>query len=232
MIGQQTLTVATVAGAALLDSLNPCAFALLLVFVATTLTIAARLPVRTRLVALGSAYILGIFVTYLGLGLGLGFLLRASQALSGSHLAARLAAWVAIGLGIVTLQEALVPEWGTRLAARIDGERLKGRLGQAGPVGLFGAGALVGLCTVPCSGSVYLAVLGLLSVQRDVGSGLALLVLYNLIFVAPLFAILLACAARPVWRTLARWQLHHRARLKLAVGLGAAAVGLVTLAVV
>lgn len=230
MTGQETLTVATVAGAALLDSLNPCAFALLLVFVATTLSMASRLPVRTRLVALGSAYILGIFVIYLGLGLGLGFLLRVSQALSGTHLAARVAAWVAVGLGVVALQEALVPEWGTRLAAHIDAERLRRRLGQAGLVGLFGAGALVGLCTVPCSGSVYLAVLGLLSVQQNVGRGVALLILYNLVFVAPLFATLLACAAHPVWRTLARWQLHHRARLKLGVGLASAAVGLITLA--
>lgn len=231
MSGQESLTTAAVVGAALLDSLNPCAFALLLVFVATTLSMASRLPARTRLVALGSAYILGIFVTYVGLGLGLGSLLRAAQALSGTHAASRLAAWIAIGLGIVAMQEALLPEWGTRLAAAIDAERLKRPLRKGGPVALFGAGALVGLCTVPCSGSVYLAVLGLLSAQRDTGRAIALLLLYNAVFVAPLFAILLACAVRPVWRTLARWQLHHRAGLKLGVGLASAAAGLFTLAV-
>ncbi|MEW6046826.1 MAG: GAP family protein [Bacillota bacterium] len=232
MTGGDVLTVAAVAGAALLDSLNPCAFALLLVFVATTLSMASRVPVRARLLGLGSAYILGVFVTYLGLGLGLGSFLRISQALSGTHLAARLAAWVAIGLGVVALQEALAPEWGTRLAAHVDAGRLKRRIGQAGPAVLFSAGALVGLCTVPCSGSVYLAVLGLLSAQESAGRGLALLVFYNLVFVAPLFAILLACAARPVWRALARWQVHHRAGLKLGVGIASAAVGLITLAVV
>lgn len=232
MSGPESLTAAAVVGAGLLDSLNPCAFALLLVFVATTLSMASRLPARTRLVALGSAYILGIFVTYVALGLGLGSLLRVAQALSGTHAAAKLAAWVAIGLGVVAIQEALVPEWGTRLVAPIDAERLKRPLSKGGPLALFGAGALVGLCTVPCSGSVYLAVLGLLSAQQNTGRAIALLLLYNAVFVAPLFVILLTCAARPVWRTLARWQLRHRARLKLGVGLASAAVGLFTLAVV
>lgn len=168
----------------------------------------------------------------MGLGLGLGSLLRVAQALSGTHAASKVAAWVAIGLGVVAMQEALVPEWGTRLAAAIDVERLKRPLSKGGPLALLGTGALVGLCTVPCSGSVYLAVLGLLSAQQSTARAVALLLLYNAVFVAPLFAILLASAARPVWRTLARWQLHHRAGLKLGVGLASAAAGLFTLAVV
>lgn len=55
---------------------------------------------------------------------------------------------------------------------------------------MFAAGVLVGLCTVPCSGAIYLAVLGLLASQATFPKGLAYLGLYNALFVLPLVALL------------------------------------------
>lgn len=72
------LTLPAVLGAALVDSVNPCAFALLLVFVATTLAMlqwqaltADAGHARHWLLSRGGVYILGIFLTYLALGFGL-----------------------------------------------------------------------------------------------------------------------------------------------------------------
>lgn len=59
---------------------------------------------------------------------------------------------------------------------------------------LFGAGVLVRLCTVPCSGAGYL-------------------VLYNLVFVGPLVAILARSSRPPIYQKMARWQLHRRGAL-------------------
>jgi cytochrome c-type biogenesis protein len=89
-----------------------------------------------------------------------------------------------------------------------------------------------GLCTVPCAGSVYLGVLALLSSQGTFLQGVGYLVLYNLVFILPLLIILGLASSPPVYRRLARWQMHKRAVLKLATSAAAITVGMFTLAIV
>ncbi len=232
------ITLPLVVGAGLIDSLNPCAFALLLVFIASVVALVSRqgqaawLGQRRWLLVGGSIYILGIFLTYLALGLGLFGALQISKSLSGTHLVSRLAAFGALGLGLLALQEAVLPELGVPLAAHVDMARLRGLVRRLSAPGLFAAGVLVGLCTVPCAGAVYLAVLSLLAAQTTLWTGLAYLVVYNVVFVLPLVAIRGLAGSRPFYQTLARWQLHHRSFLKLATGAVAIGVGLLTLAVV
>ena len=237
------LTLPTVVGAALVDRVNPCAFALLLVFVATLLAMLQRQAAvidathaRCWLLFRGGVYISGIFLMYLALGFGLLGALGLAKALSSTMLVSKVAALFALGLGLMMLQEALLPEFGTRLGAHVDTTRLRKMVSHLGVPGLFGAGVLVGLCTVPCSGAVYLAVLALLSAQATAQAtalaGAGYLVLYNLVFVAPLVIILALASSRLIYRKMARWQLHHRPSLKLATGVAAITVGLITLVVV
>jgi len=101
---------------------------------------------------------------------------------------------------------------------------------RAGLPALFAAGGLVGLCTVPCSGSVYLATVALLSQQTTYAAGLAYLALYNLMFVTPLLILLAFTTSRSSYRLLARAQLRARGGLKLLVGSATVAIGLLTLA--
>jgi cytochrome c biogenesis protein CcdA len=88
------------------------------------------------------------------------------------------------------------------------------------------------LCTVPCSGAVYLAVLSLLALQPTALLGYSYLVLYNVVFILPLVGILLLASARPTLNRLAHWNLHHKQWVKLALGGGVVAMGLLMLAVV
>ena len=230
------LNLATVVLAGLVDGINPCAIAVLLVFVSATLlavgaTMEGSLGERRRaLFKGGAAYVAGMFITYLLIGLGLmGF----AGALRQDHLGTKIFAVVAIAWSFLALQEALLPELCERLRMpAMFHSRAQSWVQRASLPGLFGAGALIGLCTVPCSGNVYLAVLALLSSRTDLAQAFGYLVIYNLAFVLPLIA-LLGIAATPVaMRTLARWQLHNRASLKLALGLVTAAVALAALAVV
>jgi cytochrome c-type biogenesis protein len=230
------LNLATIVLAGLVDGINPCAIAVLLVFVsATLLAVGATMEGSTaqRRRALfrgGAAYVAGMFITYLFIGVGLmGF----AGALREDHLGTKIFAIVAIGWSLVALQEALLPELGERLRMPpMFHSRAQSWVKRASLPGLFGAGALIGLCTVPCSGNVYLAVLALLSSRNDLPQAIAYLVVYNLAFVLPLIA-LLGIAATPVaMRALTRWQLHNRASLKLALGLTTAIVALAALAVV
>jgi cytochrome c biogenesis protein CcdA len=238
-MNEQPLTLPAVIGAGLIDSLNPCAFALLLVFVSTMVSMLQRQSdaagaahARRWLLSRGGIYILGIFLTYLALGFGLLGALQAAKVLSSSHLVSRVAAVVALLLGLLAVQEALLPELGTRLSAHMNMARMRSLVSRMSVPALFGAGVLVGLCTVPCAGSVYLAVLALLSTQATVLAGIGYLVLYNVVFVAPLVIMLGLASSPPVYRKLARWQLHQRLALKLGTGVVTIGVGLLTLVVV
>ncbi|MCC7368776.1 MAG: cytochrome C biogenesis protein [Chloroflexi bacterium] len=231
-LGALDLTLPVVLGAALIDSINPCAFAVLLTFIAATLVLAERASAtgpgaRWLLWRLGLVYVGGIFVTYLGLGLGL---LSFATSLGQTHWVGRTAAVGAMLLGLLALQEALVPEWGSRLTvpAGLHG-RLKALSARATVPAAFAAGVLVGLCTVPCSGAVYLAVLGLLASQATYLEGVGYLVLYNLVFVLPLVVMLALAGSRPVFNRLGRWQLHHREALKGGLGVTAIGLGIVLL---
>ncbi len=222
--------------AGLIDGLNPCAIAVLLVFVSATLlavgaTIDGSIGQRRRaLFKGGAAYIAGMFITYLLIGLGLmGF----AGALRQDHLGTKIFALVAIAWALVALQEALLPELGERLKMppMLHG-RAQSWVARASLPGLFGAGALIGLCTVPCSGNVYIAVLALLSSRQDMAQALGYLVLYNVAFVVPLVVLLGIVATPTAMRALTRWQLHNRSSLKLALGLTTALVALAALAFV
>lgn len=228
------LSLPAVILAGLVDGINPCAIAVLLVFASATLlavgttmdTSAARR--RVALLRGGTAYVGGMFVTYLAIGLGLmGF----ASALRQDHVGTKIFVAVAIVWALLAIQEALLPELGERLRMPPSlHDRAREWVSRATLPGLVVAGALIGLCTVPCSGNVYIAVLGLLSTRTDLLEALAYLVVYNVAFVAPLIAILAAIATPPAMRTLSRWQLHHRPELKLALGLVTAAISLATLA--
>jgi len=93
-------------------------------------------------------------------------------------------------------------------------------------------GFLIGLCTVPCSGAVYLGVLSLLALQPSALLGYGYLVLYNLIFILPLVVVLVAASARPTLNRLAHWNLHHKEWVRLALGCGVVVVGLLILGMV
>ncbi len=230
------LNLVTVVLAGLVDGLNPCAIAVLLVFVsATLLAVGATMEggVGERRRALfkgGGVYIAGMFTTYLLIGLGLmGF----AGALRQDHIGTKIFAVVAIAWSLLALQEALLPELGERLRMppmlHASAQRWVHR---ASMPGLFAAGALIGLCTVPCSGNVYIAVLALLSSRTDLAEALGYLVVYNLAFVVPLILLLGAAATPVAMRSLAHWQLHNRASLKLVLGLTTAFVSLAALAAI
>jgi cytochrome c biogenesis protein CcdA len=229
-----TLTVVILAGLA--DGVNPCAFTVLLLFI-TSLVAAAQArgieaadALRRRIVGLGTIYIGSVFLTYLALGVGV---LSVAELLTQRHLAARLGAVVAIALGLWMLKDYFLPDVGLRLtapAAVAGWARASAR--RATVPALVAGGVLIGLCTVPCSGAIYLAVLSLLAAQSRALAGFGYLVLYNGIFVLPLVAILLAASARPTLNRLAHWNLHHREGVRLGLGTAVVFMGFAILVTV
>ena len=230
---QITLPAVIVAG--VIDGINPCAFTVLLLFItAMTSTLRADEPnvktLRARLLGMGGIYIAAVFLTYLALGVGL---LKSLDFFTRQHVPARFGALLAILFGLWMLKDYFLPNLGWRLQA-------PGRLGsvarqmaqRATLPALITGGFLIGLCTVPCSGAVYLGVLSLLALQPTRLVGYGYLVLYNVIFVLPLIVILVAASARPTLNRVAHWNLHHKEAVRLVLGGGVVLMGLLILGTV
>ncbi len=230
---QITLPTVLVAGA--IDGINPCAFTVLLLFV-TAMTATLQVgeqnvkALRARLLGMGSIYIAAVFLTYLALGVGL---LKSLDFFTRQHVPARLGALSAVLLGLWTLKDYFLPDMGWRLQAPGRVSSVARRMAQKATLpALVTGGFLIGLCTVPCSGAVYLGVLSLLALQPTALLGYAYLVLYNIVFVLPLVAILIAASARPTLNRLAHWNLHHKEWVRLTLGGGVVVMGLLILATV
>ncbi len=229
------ITLPTVMVAAAVDGINPCAFTVLLLFITAMLaTIQAGEQslgtIRARLLSLGGIYIAAVFLTYLGLGVGL---LKTLDFFTRQHLPARFGALAAILFGLWMLKDFFLPDLGWRLQAPSQVGTMARQMAKKATIpALVLGGFLIGLCTVPCSGAVYLGVLSLLALQPSALLGYGYLVLYNLIFVLPLVVILIAASARPTLNRLAHWNLHHKEWVRLALGGGVVAMGLLILATV
>ena len=91
--------------------------------------------------------------------------------------------------------------------------------------GAVRGGVLIGLCTVPCSGAVYLGVVALLGASGTVGAGLGGLVLYNLAYITPLVALLVLASRPGLIRVINRWHLEHAGGTKVVLAIVVLALG-------
>lgn len=210
-----------------LDGLNPCAFAVLLFFVA--FLFAVRAP-RREVLATGSIYIYAVFLVYFLIGLGL---LRAIMISDDPHLLAKLGAGLVIGLGGLTLlsfvspKVPLIAKMPTAAWGKVRGLLLKGSLPAATV-----AGVAVGLCTFPCSGGIYVAILGFLASRTSFLEGLGYLYLYNLMFIVPLVVTLAIVSNRQIALRAAKWERLNARAFKAFMAGSMIVMGLVIFALV
>ncbi len=206
----------------LADSVNPCAFAVILLLLAFLFTLRQS---RSRVLQLGLVYVGMIFLVYFAIGLGL---LQAVRLSDDPHFVARAGAWLLIGLGAINLIEYFFPRFPIKLhMPKFAGQQAREWIGRATMPSTVAAGFLVGLCTFPCSGGIYVSIITLLNARTTLGWGVAYLGLYNLLFVLPLIVILLAASNRASAKAWARWERVHALQIRfwyglVMVGLGAA----------
>jgi cytochrome c biogenesis protein CcdA len=85
-------------------------------------------------------------------------------------------------------------------------------------------GAFVAAVELPCTGAPYLAIITILSINFNV-MALLLMVLYNIIFVAPLIIILAMVAAGTKVSVVAKWKEESKGTMRLFMGLLLAGLG-------
>lgn len=210
--------------AALIDSVNPCAFSVLLVTIAFLFSI-GRL--RKNIVKVGGVYILGIFVVYVLIGLGL---LQALHFFNTPHFMAKFGAVLLIVLGAINIINELFPKFPLKLKLPASTHsKMSSLMDRASLPTAFILGGLVGLCEFPCSGGPYLLVIGLLNDSATYLSGVGYLIIYNLIFVLPLAIILLLSSNKLVVGRVQKWQAEKKHLMRWVAGLLMLALGVTIL---
>ena len=176
--------------AGFLDGLNPCAFSVLFYLV----SVIALYRSRKEILAIGIVYVLSTYLVYLTIGLGLAQVIK----LSGFfEIAAKTFGAIAIGLGILNIVGAVsqrLSKFSPRMSQRLFipiATQFSSSWIQKSTIGaalLFG-GAIAAI-EFPCTGGVYLAVIGILSTQKISSTLLLYLLGYNLMFIMPLVILL------------------------------------------
>ncbi|MBI2612384.1 hypothetical protein HYW59_01040 [Candidatus Kaiserbacteria bacterium] len=209
---------------AVLDSVHPCSFSILLITIAFLFGMQMT---RGRTLAIGSIYIAGIFVAYLGIGLGIFHVLHIFAV---PHFMGKLGATLLILFGILNLINWLVPSFPLKLSIPAGAHRKMAELMNTVSVpAAFVLGLLVGLCQFPCMGGPYLMVIGLLHDSGSYVVGIGYLVLYNVILILPLAAVLYLAANKEVVDNMQNWRKTNISAVRLWSGIAMVLLGIIVL---
>jgi len=215
---------AVITGSAFFDGLNPCAFAVLLFFIAFLFSIKKT---KASIWKMGLVYVSAIYLAYLLIGIGIAQALIISGA---PHLMAYIGSYLVIALGIIQLLCIIFPKFPIKLRIPVNTKAtLEKWLYKSTLPASFIGGFIVGLCTFPCSGGIYVAIIGMLAATQTYLQGFGWMLWYNLIFVSPLFILLLLAGNPKATKKLQAWERKESKIAKTIIGITMIALGLIIL---
>ena len=213
-IEAQFPTILTVALAASLDSINPCAIGVLILIVSVVLAGGGSLR---RMLFLGFIYITAVFAVYLAAGLGLVYFFTRIPLALTEYLSIGVALFVVLA-GIIEIKDYFWYGRGFSLAIPASmAKRLHGYASRTTVLGIAALGAFVSAVELPCTGAPYLAIITILSQYFDF-TAFWLLVFYNIIFISPLIIILILVASGKKIQEIKGWKQDNRGFMRLAIG--------------
>ena len=181
------INLLAVIGGAGADSINPCAFAVLILLMTTILSSGNR----RRALWAGLAFTSSVFISYFLMGIGVYYALATAKS---SMILSKIIAGLAILIGLANLKDVFwygkgfvmeVPfNWRPKLQALIKS--------ITSPFGAFLIGFSVSLFLLPCTSGPYIAILGMLSQRTTQARAIFYLLIYNLVFILPMILITLA----------------------------------------
>lgn len=197
----------TVAGAGLLDGINPCAFTVIVFFISFLAAYGYR---RKHMLVIGLSYVSAVFAAYLALGIGIFNFLYSLKGFYTviryfyymmSALCALLAALSLLDFisfkrtgstrdSFLQLSDGLKSKIRAVIGNEFRDSGNKGVLRIA--AGSFGVGILVSVLEAACTGQVYLPVISFVLKNPQMRlKAVAYLVLYNFMFILPLVMVFL-----------------------------------------
>jgi len=194
----RSLGVLTVVGAGLWDGLNPCAFATIVFFISYLAFLGRK---GREILAVGAAFALGVFLTYLFVGLGLLKVLEQLPFLTTlSRWVYGLTALFCLALAVFSFLDYLKARRGEfkemtlriplRLRQRINRIVREGAQARAFVPVAFVTGFVVSIIELACTGQVYLpTIIFVMGMPEMQGQAFLYLLLYNLAFILPLVVV-------------------------------------------
>ena len=196
--------------AALIDSINPCAFSILLITIAFLFSLSKT---RREILKIGGFYVIGLFVVYVLIGLGI---LQALHLFNTPHFMAKVGAGFLIVWALINVADEFFPNFPVKLRIpRAVHSKIGELMRSASLPTAFLLGMLVGLCEFPCTGGPYLMVIGLLHDSTTWSKGLGYLLYYNLIFILPLVVALIAASNHALLSKVDYWRKQETKKFKI-----------------
>ena len=199
-------------GAGLLDGINPCAFAVLIIMLVNMMAQKSR---RAILVT-GLIYTGAVFVFYFLSGLGIFSIIQTTGA---TTLFSFVAGCIALLAGLLMIKDALIPtEKPTLAIPASQAGQISHIMNKATLPAAFLLGIMVGMFELPCTGGIYLSIISMISMRVDLMHSLVYLLVYNVAFIFPLLIILaLVLFGLPPERV-NEWRLEQRRALRGVIG--------------
>ena len=228
-VESEEISLLYVLGLAGVDAVNPCELAVLIILMTAIL---ARYPKKkSKALKAGLLFSFAIFIMYFIFGL---FLREIFSALTGTLGIAQTAfflvlAILAIILAVLNLKDAISPgaggfvmevpqRWRPKMKALING--------TTSPKGAFVVGIIVAFFLTPCTAGPYFVFSGIIS-QVSLLAALPYLVLYMLIFIAPMLAItFITYFGFAKTENMSDWRERNSPKLHLVAGLLMLAIGI------
>ena len=201
-------------GTALVEGLNPCGFAVLIFLLASLLS----LRTRRSVLGVGLAFVASVVATHFFVGLGLVgcYLFSAGT----TTLVRRLVIFVALSAGVLNLHDF----WRDKATLAVPSVLKPGIARLAGYASVPCAvllGFFATMAGLPCTGCIYLTVLGLLAAEPAASAlkTVLYLLLYNFFYALPLLLILALIYRGTSPEEVEAWRKGKRRFMKLAGGL-------------
>lgn len=208
----KTLTLGTIIVAALIDSINPCAFGVLIFLLATMFSMASS----KRALKYGMIYVFIIFIVYILAGLGIMKIITEFSSVM-NYIIILAGILVFIG-GLIEIKDYFWYGKGVSLRIPVSMKPALERMTQKGTLGaVIILGIVVALVELPCTGGIYLAILSLMHINK--AFGIPYLLLYNLIFVLPLIIMVLVAYFGTKTEKIQNWVEGNKKYMRLIAGL-------------
>lgn len=195
------------------NSLHPCAIAVLLLLL--TFLYSIKKSKRT-IILIGFSYILGVFLVYFLIGLGL---LRAISLSSEPFFVAKIATIILLFLGLINIKDYFFPKLPIHLKIPdFTKGAIQSFMEKASIPSAFIVGALVGLCAFPCTGGIYTVIISTLATTAS-AKFVFYLILYNFVFVLPLIMVVFLATNRNLLEKVEEMEHRNSRKLHLITGI-------------
>ena len=198
----------------LLAGIHPCTISVLLFFIAFLFTIRRT---RQEIFKVGASYIIGIFLAYLLVGLGVFRVFTFST----PHFSAIIGAILVAMLGLINIISYFTNgkiKFSLGIPSSIKPKLIE-LIHKSTIPAAFLVGIIVGICSFGCTAGIYISILSLLLLKTTYALGFIYLILYNFMFILPLIIILIIASNKKIVEKLENMEAKEKHYLKLIAGI-------------